>query len=60
MTHKLLIENGMTVCCEECGSDNVIAVEPFDYIKMCMNDGCLYYADHLEKLRYQFMTGVHN
>ena len=45
---KSMEENGKKVRCPECGSEDVYAVLPFDYIKQCRNCG------------YQFMTGEHN
>jgi len=53
-------ENGETVKCPECGSDNIEAVQPFDYVKQCNNDECPYYLKHPKKWRYQFSTGIHN
>jgi len=54
-------ENGKIVKCPECGSTDVRKVLPFDYVKMCMNDGCAYYLLKTKKrYRYQFSTGVHN
>jgi ribosomal protein S27E len=41
-------ENGETLKCPKCGSENVYAVHPFDYIKQCEDCG------------KQFVTGVHN
>ena len=45
---KKMKENGKTVKCPKCGSTNVEAVMPFDYVKMCEDCG------------KQFSTGVHN
>ena len=55
-----LIENGQTVRCPVCNSTNVIAVQPFDYVKQCENKKCSYHVDHPKGWKYQFSTGVHN
>ena len=49
-------ENGKTVRCPECGSTTVIAVPPFDWIKMCMDNNCVYYLKKSKKWRHQFST----
>jgi len=38
----------ITVKCPKCGSENVKAIHPFDYVKQCDDCG------------EQFSTGVHN
>lgn len=53
-------ENGKTVKCPVCKSDNIVKVHPFDYVKQCNNDNCEYYIDHSKNWRCQFTTGVHN
>ena len=53
-------ENRQIVRCPKCNSENVEAVEPFDYVKQCQNDNCSYYLNHPKRWRYQFSTGVHN
>jgi hypothetical protein len=56
----MIKENGKIVKCPECGSTNIIKVEPFDYVKQCNNDDCPFRKQNLRKWRYQFSTGVHN
>ncbi len=55
-------ENGRIVRCPKCNSTDVTAVENFDYVKMCMNNRCIYKLLNAKttKWRYQFSTGVHN
>lgn len=55
-------ENGEIVKCPECGSRNVKAIRGFDYVKMCMNNDCVYKLQQAKstKWRYQFSTGIHN
>ena len=36
---NIILENGIPVKCSKCGSTNVIAVLPFDYIKQCQDCG---------------------
>lgn len=57
---SLVVENGKTVRCPKCNSSNIIRVHPFDYIKQCNNKKCSFYLNHPKKLKYQFMTEVHN
>ena len=47
-------ENGKVVKCPKCGSENVVPLHPFDYVKRCNN---CYTKDgkHTE-----FLTDVHN
>lgn len=59
-TRGKMKENGKIVRCEKCGSDKIVAVHPFDYVKMCMNDDCPYHVNHPKGWRWQFVTGVHN
>jgi predicted metalloprotease len=56
----MIKENGKIIRCEKCGSDKIIRVHPFDYVKMCMNDKCPYHINHPKNWRWQFVTGVHN
>ncbi len=56
----MMKENGKIIRCPVCGSTNVEAVMPFDYIKMCNNNKCKYYLEHPKKYRYQFFTECHN
>jgi hypothetical protein len=53
-------ENGEIVKCPMCDSSNIEPVNPFDYVKQCNNDECIYYLQHPKKYRYQFSTGIHN
>lgn len=57
---KMVIENGKKVKCPICGSTNVEAVLPFDYVKQCENKDCSYHKNHPKKWKYQFVTGQHN
>jgi hypothetical protein len=58
--NKMIIENGKKVKCPICGSTNVEAVLPFDYVKQCENKDCSYHKNHPKKWKYQFVTGQHN
>lgn len=40
--------DGSTIKCPKCGSEEIIPVHPFDYIKEC------------KKCGEQFSTGIHN
>jgi hypothetical protein len=51
---ELMEENGKVVKCPKCGSENVVPVNPFDYVKRC-NDCYTENGKHTE-----FLTGVHN
>lgn len=55
-----IVENKEVVRCPVCDSDNIEAVQSFDFVKQCNNDRCNYYIENYKKLRYQFSTGVHN
>jgi len=54
----MIKENGKIVKCPECGSDDIEAPMPFDYIKRCNNDECPFYLEN--NMRNEFMTGEHN
>ena len=45
---EVIMENGVIVKCPKCGSTNVAAVQPFDYIKACGDCG------------KEFMSNEHN
>jgi hypothetical protein len=46
--------------CPICGSDKIVAIMPFDYIKMCMNDKCSYRRKSKKNYRYQWSDREHN
>lgn len=51
------------VKCPMCGKEQVVAVMPFDYAKMCMNDKCPYLKTKEARKngwRYTFSNGEHN
>lgn len=53
-------ENGKIIRCPKCGSKEVSAVMPFDYIKQCDNPKCRYRLTSTKGWKYQFMTEEHN
>ena len=55
-----VVENGKRVECPVCGSNNVIRVHPFDYVKQCENPDCPYHTQNKKGYKYQWSTGVHN
>lgn len=54
----MIIESGVIITCDICGSDDIVTPMPFDYIKRCNNDECPFYLEN--QLRHEFMTGEHN
>lgn len=56
----MIEENGKIVRCPKCGSSNVVAVMPFDYVKRCESKKCPYRIKHPKGWKFHFSTGVHN